>query len=88
MIADLLPMRLRWQGRRGIASGSGAMMTLGAPPPLGFHFAEIDYAPGICALVRRQPCGPLEDMLPGEIAECRMYLATLDAGPPDLEPDC
>ena len=88
MIADLLPMRLRWQGRRGIASGSGAMMTLGAPPPLGFDFAEIDYAPGICALIRRHSWEPLTDMLPSEIAQCRMYLAALDAEPPELEPDC
>lgn len=87
-IRDHLPIRLWWAGGKGLAISNGAMMTLRCPPHIGFEYAEIDYAPGACALVRRAAFDRLDDMTPDEIAACMLYLAELAADPPDLAPDC
>lgn len=79
-LVDHLPLRLRWDGRRGMARSRDVVMSLAAPPPLGFRFVEIDYAPGACEMVRREPWAALDDLRPHEIEACRAYLAALDAG--------
>jgi hypothetical protein len=87
-LTDHLPLLLRWDGRRGIAKARDVVMTLCAPPPLGFRFVEIDFAPGACTLVRRRAWDALDDLLPSEIAACRAFLSAMDSEPPDLSPDC
>lgn len=79
------PARLRWTNSKGgFASRNGTSMALTRRPFLGFDYAEIDYAPGACELVRRTSGDRLEDMLPHEIEACQRYLAALDiTDPPD-----
>ena len=78
-IIDQLPPRLCWDGRRGIAVGTGAMMTLAAPPYIGVEFVELDYAPAVhVCLIRRAPGSPINDMAGDEIAACRRFLAALE----------
>lgn len=87
-LTDHLPLRLRWDGRKGLAKARDVVMTLCAPPTLGFSFAELDFAPGACEMVRRRPWDALDDLRPEEIRACRAFLAALDSQPPDLPPDC
>ena len=78
-IIDLLPPRLSWDGRRGIAIGPSAMMTLSCPPYLGIDFAEVDFAPAVQVMLIRRAVGmPIDDMYADEIAACRRFLAALD----------
>lgn len=86
-LTDHFPQRLRWDGRKGLARSRDVVMTLCSPPCLGFAFAELDFAPGACAMVRRHPWDALEDLSPDEIRACRAYLAALDS-PPDIDMDC
>jgi hypothetical protein len=83
-IADALPLRLKWYAGRGLAIGNGAMMTLSCPPYLGFDFVEIDYAPGLCELVRSRACEPVRDMWTDEAAACARFLRALECGPDEV----
>ena len=78
-IIDLLPPRLSWNGRKGIAVGRSAVMTLSLPPYLGIEFAEIDYAPALdVRLIRRSSSSPMDDMNSAEADACSMFLEALD----------
>ena len=77
-IIDQLPWRLYWTGRKGLAIGPSAMMSLSVAPYIGIDFAEIDYAPAVdVRLIRRTPSSPLDDMAADEIAACKRFLAAL-----------
>lgn len=77
-ITDHLPFRLRWHGGKGFASGNSVIMALIDQPELGFVYVELDYAPGVCALVRRAACHAVSDMTVDEVMACRAFLAALD----------
>lgn len=85
MSDSLYLVRLRWDGRRGVAKNVGGFMTLSAPPNVGFPFSELDYAPPVCALVRPYAWHALRDMSPEERAACVRYLRAMDAVQPDLD---
>lgn len=85
-LLDQLPTRLWWRAGRGLAKGNGAMMSLSVPPYLTFEFVEIDFAPGVCALVRPADSSPMREMFADEMAECRRFLAALDEVP-DVDGD-
>lgn len=76
-IADHLPLRLRWYGGRGLARWRDGMMTLCAPPELGIEYEELDYAPGVCALIRRHISDAIDDMRPHEFDACARFLEAL-----------
>ena len=77
-IIDNLPPRLYWDGRKGLAVGTGSMMTLAVPPHLGVEFVELDYAPAVAVrLIRRAQGAALADMAGDEIAACRRFLGAL-----------
>jgi hypothetical protein len=86
-VEDYFPVRLQWNGRAGIIRSRYMVMTIHAPPVLPFSYVEIDFTPGACSLIRRRPPDRMDDMEPGEVEACRLFLARLDADPPDLAPD-
>lgn len=78
MIADLLPVRLVWNGLQGVARLSGREVRLTEPPDIGVEFEALDYAPGEVAMVmpRRDRW---RDMTPTEIESARLRLEQLTA---------
>lgn len=91
MSGDLWLWRLWWNGRRGGArTPAHGTLRFARPPDLGFSYVELDYSPGIIAVVRTYPWSPHgHDLTCEEIAACKLFLQGLnEAPPPDLEADC
>jgi hypothetical protein len=82
-------IRLRWDGRRGAAMCERGALMLGRAPDLVFRYMEIDFQPGMCATVRREPWHKTDDLRPDEVAACARYLMQLEheLGPPDMAGD-
>ena len=76
-----LPIRLCWDGRRGVAAWRGAMTILTSAPLLnGNPVHTIEYAPlgdGHIATVQYRPIDPPRDLTPAEVEACRAYLEKL-----------
>lgn len=70
MSDDLHPIKLAWDGRRGIILYEGAKWPLHAPPQALPELYEIMYDPTLkMARVRRRPCDPMDDLHPPEIVQ-------------------
>lgn len=77
MSADLYPNRLYWDGRSGCAKFGGEGVVLAAMPQipgLPVFVTEIDYAPGVCGMLRER-CEARRDMDADEIRAVRAWLA-------------
>lgn len=77
MIAELLPVRLYWDGRRGVARLGRYQVRLAAAPHVpGLSIVEIDYTPGEIASVL-EPCKGWRDLEAHEIRAVRAVLAAI-----------
>ena len=64
MSPTTMPTRLRWDGRHGVARHDGVEVQLAARP-VGMHYVELDYAPGVVAQCRDRACDPIRDLAAG-----------------------
>jgi hypothetical protein len=70
--------RLRWYAGRGVAQGAMSLMTLSAPPHLGFQFVELDYQRGICGQLRENNHSAPRELFTQEIEAVERWLRALD----------
>lgn len=78
MTEDLYPIRLSFYNGCGVAKFDGRRRVLLSPPPLGFSFVEIDYAPRVCQQVRPTAAEPVREMYPAEVAACVKFVCSID----------
>lgn len=77
-MSELLhPVRLEWDGRRGLARADGVTIELHTAPMPGW--CEVHYTPGIQSEVRPRACDPRRDMLEAEIAAVKTWLFNMAA---------
>lgn len=76
MIADHSPVRLRWDGRTGVARHDGVEVQL-RERPAGMIWREVDYVPGEVAQCRDRDCDPMRELHGAEIDMIRSYLAAM-----------